>query len=57
MVLTNEERNALNKKLENPKQPIKCPRCGAAIKYQEFPTAFVAKCTTEGCIKKSLRGI
>lgn len=57
MVLSSEERSALNKKLENPKLLIKCPRCGAAIECHKYPSAIKVNCQTKGCIEKSIRGI
>lgn len=57
MVLSKEERKEVDKKFENPKLVIKCPRCGAILEYIEFPTAEQVKCPTEGCIQVSLRGI
>lgn len=57
MVLSEKEQAALDRKIGNPKLLVSCPRCGAEIKYTKFATAVVAKCPTDGCIKKSLRGI
>ena len=57
MVLTSEERAALNKKIENPKAVVNCPRCGAAIEYHEYATAIRVNCPSDGCIQKTLRGI
>lgn len=57
MEMNNVERAALNKKLDDPKAKVKCPRCGSLIEYQKFDSATLVKCPTEGCIKKSLRGI
>lgn len=57
MVLSVEERKALDYLIQNPKAVVKCPRCGAVIELQRFETAFVVKCANEGCIKKSFRGI
>ena len=57
MTLNKEERDAIDKKLENPKLIVKCPRCGAELEYREFPTAWQVICKTPGCIQCSLRGI
>ena len=57
MVLTEKEQAVLDKKIEKPSLAVSCPRCGAEIKYVKYATAIVAKCSTDGCIKKSLRGI
>ena len=57
MVLTDQERNALNEKIENPAKSVKCPRCGAFLECSKYPTAIQVRCTTENCIKKSIRGI
>lgn len=57
MVLTEQERVALNKKLENPESVVKCPRCGALIEIYNYPTAVRVSCKTEGCIQKTIRGI
>lgn len=57
MVLTEQERVALNKKLENPESVVKCPRCGALIEIHNYPTAVRVSCKTEGCIQKTIRGI
>lgn len=55
--LTDEEKKALNRKMEEPNSDVKCPRCGNIILYKEFPCGCTAYCKTEGCIKDSVRGI
>lgn len=57
MELSKVEQDALNKKLENPKAYVRCPRCGGVIEYKRFDSAIRVKCPTDGCIEKSLRGI
>lgn len=57
MELNKAESSALNKKLENPKAFVKCPRCGSVIEYKKFDSAILVKCPSDGCIRKSLRGI
>ena len=57
MELSNIERAALEKKMENPKACVKCPRCGSNIEYKKFDSAIQVKCPTKGCIMKTLRGI
>lgn len=57
MELSNIERAALEKKMENPEAYVKCPRCGSLIEYKKYDSAILVKCPTEGCIKETLRGI
>ena len=57
MALSEKERAAVDKKIENPQKQVKCPRCGAEIKYTKYDTAILVKCSTDGCIKVGLRGI
>lgn len=57
MELTKEEREAVDRKFENPRATVKCPRCGSELKYKEFPTAASVKCEKERCIEVNIRGI
>lgn len=57
MDLTKEEREAVDRKFDNPKRVVKCPRCGSELKYKEYPTAESVKCEKEGCIEVNIRGI
>ena len=57
MNLTDEEKKALNRKIEEPDSVVKCPRCGNVILYKEFACGCKAYCKTDGCIEDSVRGI
>lgn len=57
MALSEKERAAVDKKIENPQKYVKCPRCGEEIRYTKLDSAVVVKCVTDGCIKVGLRGI
>lgn len=57
MVLNDKERKAVDKKFENPKLTVKCPRCGGLLEYKEFQTAAQVRCTTKGCVEVNIRGI
>ena len=57
MALSEKERAAVDKKIENPQMHVKCPKCGAEIELTKFDTAILVKCATDGCIKVGLRGI
>ena len=55
--LTEEDREAIHKKLNNPEMIIKCSRCGNNLEYLEFPSGCQVTCKTVGCIQNSWRGI
>ena len=57
MELTKEEREAVDRKFDNPNATVTCPRCGSELKYKEFPTAASVKCETKNCIEVNIRGI
>lgn len=57
MGMTKQEREAVDRKFDNPKSIVKCPRCGAELKYEKYPTAASVKCESQGCIKVTIRGI
>lgn len=57
MVMSDVEKKALTEKIDNPNRIVKCPRCGNEIIRKEFGNSILVKCSTENCIKGSLRGI
>ena len=57
MGYSKEERNALQKKMENPSTCVICPRCGKTLKFTQLGSAAVVECETKGCIKEVERGI
>lgn len=57
MVLTENEKKALDEKMTNPETNVKCPRCGNELEYKEYSCGCIVKCKTNGCIEASLRGI
>jgi transcription initiation factor IIE alpha subunit len=57
MVLTENEKKALDEKMTNPETNVKCPRCGNELEYKEYSCGCIVKCKTKGCIEASLRGI
>ncbi len=58
MIQLNEiEKAALRKKAENPTEVVRCPRCGAELSYRGVGNSYEVKCKTEGCIKRTARGL
>lgn len=51
------ELDALDKKIENPSQKVICPRCGKEILYKSVGNSCEARCSTNGCIKETVRGL
>ena len=41
---TEEEKEALREKRENPDKMILCPRCGSEIKYEEYGNSSTVYC-------------
>jgi hypothetical protein len=54
---TSFEKSALKEKLYNPLITVFCPRCGRELLYREMGNSSSAKCSTDGCIYGSIRGI
>ena len=48
---------AFREKESNPDKKILCPRCGKELQYREAGKSYEIKCSTDGCIKMTLRGI
>lgn len=55
--LSENEKQALNDKINHPEQKILCPRCGGEILYHDYGSGCIVQCKTQGCIKGSIRGI
>lgn len=61
--MTNEEFEehleylALREKESNPDKKVLCPRCGKELCYSEVGDSYEIKCSTDGCIKMTCRGI
>lgn len=54
---TDEERNALMKKLDHPDAHVQCPRCGNEIVHRIAGNSVAAECKTPGCIYTAIRGL
>lgn len=57
MDMTQNEYNAIEKKMENPDEKVICPRCGKELIYNRYFNSVSVKCETEGCISESIRGL
>ena len=54
---TEEEKNALREKFDNPSKDVVCPRCGKTLVYREKNGSSEVKCETPGCIHGTVRGL
>jgi DNA-directed RNA polymerase subunit RPC12/RpoP len=54
---TETEIQAMEAKIQNPKEIVICPRCGGRLLFREWPTAVEVRCETENCLHGSIRGI
>lgn len=57
MVLNDKEKEAIQKKMDNPDDKVDCPRCGSELEYFERGNSIAIICKTKGCICGGLRGI
>lgn len=57
MALTENEIKILSEKLNNLEKDVKCPRCGASLKYVEYPNGIKIYCENDTEIIGCLRGI
>lgn len=57
MDMTKNEKDALKKKLNNPKSTVKCPRCGNIIIYERRGNSIAVECKTQNCIYGGVRGV
>ncbi|MEE1503246.1 MAG: hypothetical protein UGF89_03240 [Acutalibacteraceae bacterium] len=58
MVVMNEkDYEALDKKLNNPEETVKCPRCGNDIIYEKKGNSVAVECKTHNCIFGGIRGL
>ena len=48
---------AFREKESNPDKIVLCPRCGKELRYREAGKSYEIKCSTDGCIKMTCRGI
>ena len=48
---------AFREKESNPDKKVLCPRCGKELCYSEAGNSYEIKCSTDGCIKMTCRGI
>ena len=51
------EFDALEEKMEHPTSVVHCPRCGSELSYRAVWNSCEVRCTTEGCIKETVRGL
>ena len=51
------ELKALTQKENNPNQTVFCPRCGKNLNYREIGNSYEIKCSTENCLKLTVRGL
>lgn len=56
-MMNDKESDALARKLNNPEEKIKCPRCGNEIIYEKRGNSIAVECKTEGCIYGGVRGL
>ena len=54
---TEKELDAMYEKEMTPSKNVTCPRCGRLLVYKDFGSAYTVECPTEGCIRKTVRGI
>ena len=52
-----EDIAAIETKAMNPNEVILCPRCGNELSYREVGNSYEVKCSTNGCIKATCRGL
>lgn len=57
MVMNKEEIKAIENKLNNPKEKVLCPRCGAELQYFEYGNSSKAYCHNDEDVKGTIRGI
>ncbi len=57
MDMNNDERKALQEKLDNPSKTVKCPRCGNEIIYEKRGNSIAVECKTSKCIAGGIRGL
>ena len=54
---TEEEKDALREKFDNPSKIVICPRCGKTLVYREKNGSSEVKCDTPGCIYGTVWGL
>lgn len=54
---SDEELKALSEKSRNPDNVVLCPRCGKELLFTDYGCGYEIKCMTNGCIKRSVRGL
>lgn len=57
VMMNNEERMALQLKLDHPEKTVKCPRCGNDIIYEKRGNSIAVECETPNCIYGGIRGL
>jgi DNA-directed RNA polymerase subunit RPC12/RpoP len=57
MDMNEDEKKALEDKLNNPDKTVKCPRCGSEIIYEKRGNSIAIECKTPKCISGGLRGL
>ena len=57
MVMNENEKKALNKKLNNPNEKVICPRCGSEIIYEVRGASIAVECSKKTCIYAGSRGL
>ncbi len=57
MAMNDNEKNAVAEKLDFPERIVRCPRCGAELKYYEYGNSSKAYCPNDEDIKGTIRGI
>ena len=55
--LSENERNAINEKLNNKDKEVICPRCGNILIYEKRGNSIAIECKTKGCIFGGIRGL
>ena len=57
MDMNEQEKEAVLKKIDNPKEVVLCPTCGNELLYEAVGTSARAYCKNDSHIEVTLRGI
>ena len=57
MAMNEDERKAIDRKLDYPQEEVKCPRCGEPLSYYRVGNSSAAYCKNCEDVKGTARGI